>query len=181
MMKSITLITFILVTLPYVYSQNKFPESWLGTYKGDMHILRANSEKIDTVDVIFEFLATKHAKKWTYRMTYKSAKYGDIVKDYELIKPDSLAKNIYLLDEKDGIYIEDVLIGNCLYSVFSVAGNRLSSVLRKEGDELFFEIFSSKDESTLVSKNKAEKPENVFEVKSFMPYTTQFARFKKVK
>jgi hypothetical protein len=158
----------------------KFPDSWLGTYEGDMYILRAHSERIDTVDVIFEFLATNQEKRWTYRMTYKSPKYGDIVKDYEIIKPDSLAKNVYLLDEKDGIYIEEVLMGNTLYSAFSVAGSRLVSVLRKEEDELFLEIFSSKDKSTLTSKNKADKPENVFEVKSFAPFTVQFVRFKKI-
>jgi len=162
-------------------NRENFPDSWLGTYKGDMYILRANSDKIDTVDVIFEFLTTKHDKRWTYRMTYKSQKYGDIVKDYELIKPDSLSKNVYLLDEKDGIFIEDVLMGNTLYSAFSVAGSRLVSILRKEGNELFLEIFSSRDKSSLTSKNKAEKSENVFEVKSFAPFTTQFVRFKKIK
>ncbi len=160
---------------------NKFPDSWLGTYQGYMYILRANSERIDTVDVIFEFSATNQDKKWTYRMTYKSPKYRDIVKDYELIKPDSLSKNVYLLDENDGIYIEDVLMGNALYSAFSVAERRLVSILRKEENELFMEIFTGKDQSSLVSKNKADKPEDVFEVKSYAPFTTQFVRFKKIK
>ena len=180
-MRIILTFSFILISFFSAFSQDKFPESWLGIYQGDMYILRANSEKIDTVAVTFEFLATQNAKRWTYRMTYKSPKYGDIVKDYELIKPDSLAKNSYLLDEKDGIYIEDVLIGNTLYSTFSVAGSRLSSTLRKDGNELFFEIFSSKDKSTLTSKNKADKPENVLEIESFAPLTTQFVRFKKIK
>jgi len=186
-MKMRTIITSILILGLTIstFSQSgnfcDFPESWLGTYKGDMYILRAKSDRIDTVDVTFEFLATKNKKRWTYRMTYQSPKYGDIVKDYELIKPDSLAKNIYLLDEKDGILIEDVLMGNTLYSAFSVAGSRLVSVLRKEGNELFLEIFSSKDQISLITKNKAEKSENVFIVESFAPFTTQFVRFTRVK
>ncbi len=160
---------------------NKFPDSWLGIYEGDMYILRAHSDRVDTVNIIFEFLATYQEKRWTYRMTYKSSKYGNIVKNYELIKPDSLAKNVYLLDEMDGIYIENVLMSNTLYSAFSVAGIRLVSVLRKEGDELFMEIFTCKDQSSLVSKSKADKPEEAFEVKSFAPFTTQFVWFKKIK
>lgn len=185
-MSKLHFLTLLMLLLQYNGSfgqsgkADKFPDSWLGTYQGDMHILRAHSTKIDTVDVIFEFLATNHEKRWTYRMTYKSPKYGDIIKDYELIKPESLAKNIYLLDEKDGVLIEDVLMGNALYSAFSVAGSRLVSILRKEGDELFLEIFSSKAKSTLSSKNKSDKPEDVFEVKSYAPFTTQFVRFKKV-
>ncbi|NJO88773.1 MAG: hypothetical protein HC831_07300 [Chloroflexia bacterium] len=67
----------------------KFPDSWLGIYDGNMYIVRTNSERIDTVNVVFEFLTTNQTKRWTYRMTYKSPKYGDIVKDYELIKPDT--------------------------------------------------------------------------------------------
>ncbi|NJO88774.1 MAG: hypothetical protein HC831_07305 [Chloroflexia bacterium] len=55
------------------------------------------------------------------------------------------------------------------------------SILRKEGDELFLEILTSKDQSSLVSKNKADNPEEVFEVESFAPFTTQFVRFKRVK
>ncbi len=180
-MRAIITFFFILTYFSNAFSQDEFPESWLGTYRGNMHILRANSDKTDTVDVTFEFLATKHPLKWTYRMTYKSPKYGDMVKDYELIKPDSLAKDSYLLDEKDGIFIEVVVMGNTLYSAFSVAESRLVSILRKEGNELFMEIFTSKDKNPLISKNKAENPDEVFEVKSFAPFTTQFVKFRKVK
>ena len=176
----ILLIGMSLNTLSQNANVEKFPESWLGTYKGNMYILRAKSDKVDTVDVTFEFLATKKEKRWIYRMTYHSPKYGDIVKDYELIKPDSLAKNSYLLDEKDGIFIEEVLMGNTLYSSFSVAKSRIVSVLRKENNELFLEIYSSKDQSSLTTQNKADKAENIFVVESFTPFTTQFVRLKKM-
>lgn len=184
-MRTIISFIFILVFIFNGLSQNKknntFPESWLGTYQGKMQILWANADKIDSVDVTFEFSSTQNPQKWTYKITYKSPKYGDMVKDYELIKPDSLANDSYLLDEKDGIFIEVVVMGNTLYSAFSVAESRLVSILRKEGNELFMEIFTSKDKNPLISKNKADKPEEVFEVKSFAPFTTQFVRFRKVK
>lgn len=156
---------------------NDFPKSWLGAYSGTMYILKSNN--VDTVDVKFEFLETQNQKRWTYRMTYKSPKYGDIVKDYELIKPDSLKEDTYLLDEKNGILIEEIILGNTLYSSFSVSGYRLFGVLRKEGRDLFYEIVTTKNENSLISKNKADKPEQVFEVKSYLPFTTQFVRFKK--
>jgi hypothetical protein len=102
--------------------KNSFPLSWLGTYKGKMVILSAERGFIDTIDVEFLFLETEIKNRWTYKMTYKNKKSGNTVKDYELVKPDSLPKSSYLLDEKDGILIQNTLIGNTLYSNFSVSG-----------------------------------------------------------
>lgn len=156
-----------------------FPDSWLGTFSGEMYILRANSASVDTVNVIFEFSETAKSNCWTYRMTYNNPKYGVLVKDYELIKPDSLPKNNYLLDEKDGILIEEILMGNSLYSSFSVSGYRLFSILRKEGDELFFEIITTKEAHSLSTRTKADNQADVYVVKSYLPFTNQYVRLKR--
>jgi len=186
-MKKIVLIILVIsfFTNNSLFAQVKtqgtnFPASWLGTWAGEMYIMKANSHIVDTVDVTFEFLPTKAVNRWMYKMTYKNPKYGNIVKAYELSKPDSLPQNTYLLDELDGIMIEEILMGNSLYSTFSVSDYRLFSTLRKEDDDLFFEIVTTKEEPSLTTKNKAENEEDAYEVKSFLPFTTQFVRFHKV-
>jgi len=164
-----------------VENKNIFPDSWLGNYKGKMYILSALRDKVDTVDVEFQFSTIDVKNRWTYKMTYRSKKYGEMVKDYELVKPDSLPKNTYLMDEKDGILIQNTLMGNTLYSNFIVSGSLLCYILRKESDGLFLEIFTSKDQFTLSTQSIATDTEESFIVDSYPPYTTQFAHLRKEK
>jgi hypothetical protein len=160
--------------------KNSFPQSWLGNYKGKMYIVSAERGMIDSVDVDFLFMETDIKNRWTYKMTYKSKKSGEIVKDYELVKPDSLPKSSYLLDEKDGILIQHTLMGNTLYSNFIVSGTLLSCILRKENDELFFEIYTSHDQASLSTENIAKDIESSYIVDCYPPFATQFVRFQKI-
>jgi hypothetical protein len=112
-------------------------------------------------------------------MTYKNLRFGEVIKDYYLIKPDSLPENSFLLDEKDGILILQNYMDNCLYSSFSVAGNYINSTMRKEKNTIYFEVFSSMTKERLKTQNKAKKGQTVFIVRSFPPFTTQKAKFKK--
>ena len=163
-----------------IQDKDIFPDSWLGNYQGKMLIISTLHDKIDTADVEFQFSDTNVKNRWIYKMTYHSKKYGEMVKDYELIKPDSLAKNTYLIDEKDGILIQNTLMGNTLYCNFIVSGSLLCCILRKENDDLFFEIFTSKDQYTLSTQSLATGTEESFIVDSYPPYTVQFVRFYRV-
>jgi len=159
-----------------------FPDSWLGTYNGQMYMLKPGVGITDSVSVKLELLSTDMPKQWVYRMTYKgNKKYGKIIKDYLIVKPDSLAEGTYLLDEKDGIIIEQTLIGNTFYSNFSVGNSYLNSIMRKTGDIIHFEIFQSNVKESLITKNRANEGQIVFEVKSYPIFTTQKAKLLKEK
>lgn len=173
------MLALILIVFADLKAQNNFPASWLGTYKGTMYIYNTQNGLKDSLDVLFEFLADS-TNRWIYRMTYKSMRFGTVIKDYYLLKNDTLAKNSYLLDEKDGIYILQSYMDNCLYSSFTVAGNYLNSIIRKNDDIIDFEIFSSLTKESLKSQNKAKKGQTVFTIQSFPPFTTQKAKLKKV-
>ena len=159
-------------------NEGGFPGDWPGTYKGKIYIIKQGKGITDSLDLKFELLPDS-VNRWIYRMSYKGTKYGEIIKDYYLVKPDSLAAGIFLLDEKDGIIIEQTLLGNTFYSSFTVAGNYLSSIMRKTDDLIEFEVFSSKSKESISTKNQAKPGQIVFEVKSFPPYTTQKAILKK--
>ena len=108
-------------------------------------------------------------------MTFENSRFGKVVKDYRIIKTDSLPENVYLMDELNGIVIQQTLMGNTFYSNFSVANNRLFSILRNELDYIEFEISSMRNEPTLISKNKPLDNSEIYEVKNFAPFTTQRA------
>jgi len=179
-MKKNFILFVILLNTVLLSAQENFPVSWIGTYKGTMYIYKQAEGLKDSLDVELEILPDS-VNRWIYRMTYKSLRFGEVIKDYFIVKPDSLAANIFLLDEKDGIYILQTYMDNCLYSSFSVAGNYLNSIIRKSDDTIYFEIFSSSTKESLKSQNEAKKGQVVFIVRSFPPFTTQKAILRKVK
>ncbi len=152
-----------------------FPADWLGTYTGEMYMIRAASDKIDTVSLQFDFLDCEKPNCWIYRMTYQSPEFGEIIKDYQLIKPDSLAVSNYLIDEKDGIFIELVKMGNSLYSNFSVGGQYLYSVMRKQENSILYEIVIADEKHASSSQNRTNGSDEIYQVKSFPPFSTQIA------
>lgn len=152
---------------------------WEGAYEGEM-IMGNTSRPNDSVKVIFEFTPLEIDSTWTYKMTYLSDKYGTIIKDYQLTRVGD-SKVDFLLDEKDGIVIEMSFMNDCFYSVFEVMGNLYSTSLRKSGDELHFDLFSSNMKGGTLTKNEAEDPEDVFEVTSYKPALHQSVLFKRQK
>jgi len=76
---------------------------------------------------------------WYSKAIYKGK---EIIKDYHLIRHDSMPKNHYYMDENNGILLDRVFLGNAFYDYFEVAGTGLYGVTRKEGDDIHFEISS---------------------------------------
>jgi len=180
---SVLLILFSISAYTQTTSMDEsFPGSWLGTYKGQMYMFKPGYGIADSVSVKLELLPTDISNQWVYRMTYfGNKKYGKIIKDYLIVKPDSLAAGTYLLDEKDGIIIQQTLIGNTFYSNFSVGDTYLNSIMSKTGDQIYFEIFQSTIKESLITKNRAEEGQIVFVVKSYPTFTTQKVKLIKEK
>jgi hypothetical protein len=169
---------FLAILLPILaFSQSssyQFPDDWMGTYQGKMYVFFPNNT-VDTVDLTFTLAPTEEENSWRYVMSYESEKYGNTVKDYRLIQPDTLPPNTYLTDERNGIYIEEVLLDNTFYSSFSVGNSRLFGMLRKRGDHIEWEITTTRNESTLASGTEPDEEGKVFLVDSHIPFTTQKA------
>ncbi len=157
-----------------------FPDDWTGKYEGDMYLHYPTANRIDTVHVDFELEALETSNKWSSIMTYNSAKYGERIKNYIIIKPDSLDHMVYQLDEQDGIIIDQNFIDDTFYSSFTVAGMYITSRMRRIEGGIEYEVITSKEEKTRSTKNRSENPEEVFVVDSYPPYTIQRVLFSKV-
>ena len=100
-------------------AQNHSLKDWEGTYKGDMYLYNAQSPDTPmAVDVTLEIYPTDIAGRWTWRTTYDSQKYGKSVKDYVLVKPDSLPASAYWIDEGNGLLIHHTYLNNVFYCNF---------------------------------------------------------------
>ncbi len=176
-MKKLIFLCLIELLTFAVFSQNtgyQFPDDWMGTYEGDMYVFSVNGN-IDTVDLTFTLAPTEKENAWKYIMSYESEKYGNSVKDYLIVKPDTLPANVYVTDEQNGIFIEEVLLDNTFYGSFSVGNSRLFSTLRKREGYIEWEITSTRNESTLASGTEPDESGRAFLVNSYAPFTTQKA------
>ncbi len=175
------IVTSLLVTTS-LFSQEAiytFPDDWMGNFAGRMLILNSTEGVTDTIDVELVLAPTEKDDEWQYTMSYSSKRYGDQVKDYRLIRPDTLPPNVYLTDEQNGIYIQEVLMGNTFYSSFSVGESRLFSTMRNEGDAIYWEIITTRDNQPLRSGTEPNEEGRAFLVNSYLPVATQFVRLEK--
>jgi hypothetical protein len=159
-------------------TQSNFPLSWLGSYEGDMYLEYLDGIK-DTVPVTFDLLETGKPNRWTFKMTYNSKKWGTMVKDYEIFWNDSLkSPNLFLLDEKDGILIQEVFMNQRLFSHFEVEGGHFISLLERQGKNLYFEIRCTDPKQGLVSRSEKDAEGNSYQVSNYFQYTVQYVVLK---
>lgn len=178
-MKKILILLFAVFCISKLKTQSNFPYSWLGTYEGNMFIEDIDGIK-DTIPVEFDFIPAKLKNHWIYRMTYKSNKWGRIIKDYELFWDDSLkSPNLFILDEKDGIYIQELFMNGKFYSQFEVDGGHFTSVLERRGKKnLYFEIRCTDVKKGISTTSKADPSGNSYIVNNYFLYNLQYVELK---
>lgn len=170
------LFLFVLLLSAGVNAQN-FPDGWVGDYSGEMHIGFAEKQG-DTVDVDFEIHEVAKDSAWTYKMTYHSDKFGEIVKDYVIRKRGETASD-FILDELDGILIEMTLMDNCFYSSFEVLGSIYTATIYKYGEDFFFDLIVVSLKPSMESKSEEDDEGNSFEVNSYKPTLHQSVSLKR--
>lgn len=153
-------------------------ESWEGTYEGDM-VVGFDDRGNDSVYVLFQLLPIEKDSSWSYRMTYVSGEYGQIVKDY-IIRRVGNSTVDFLLDEKDGIVIEMSLMNNCFYDMFEVMDQLYATTLRKIDDEIQFDLFTSTKANGTLTKSEADENGDVYEVTSYKPNLHQTVVLKRI-
>lgn len=84
-------------------------------------------------------IAPLSATEVSWTLTYQGETLGTLVKSYSMRAVD-LAAHHYVLDENNGILIDEYLFGNRLISSFDVGNDtRLASSTEVDGDQLYFE------------------------------------------
>jgi len=77
----------------------------------------------------------------TWRMTYNDAQRGKTVKDYALVKPDSLAPAMYWVDENNGLFVSSTYFDNVFYESYSYGEQNFQVRVEHRGDHIVQELF----------------------------------------
>lgn len=109
------IITFLFITS--ILSAQNFLKSHEGTWKGELNIYAPKSDKpVQTLEMQLKITPIDD-KTWSWEIGYLVGE-GDIRK-YELKSVNS-EKNEWQIDEKNGIILSQVLLGNRLVGSFSI-------------------------------------------------------------
>ncbi len=118
-----------------------FPDDFFGIYKGQLEINSKTGQ--NTIDMEFHLQPTDSVGKYVYKLVY-IAEGNRQERDYNLIE-QNMETGEYIVDENNGIILDDKVLDNKLYSVFEVNGSFLMTLMTFGEDHMVFEIiFSSK-------------------------------------
>ena len=157
------------------------PSGWIGEYSGIMTLTNSGSAPF-TVHIDFTFMEIKKDSVWTYTMCYNSDRFGEMTKDYRILKAADADPSHFLMDEQNGIMMDLTFMINGFYEFFEIEGiegSLFSAVLKRQGDDLFFEIFGSSNLPERTSHLDASEDSPAMDVLSYRPTFAQSVLLKK--
>ncbi|MCB0819690.1 MAG: hypothetical protein KDC13_03635 [Bacteroidetes bacterium] len=166
---------FAIFLLPLsLLSQDEFPTAWLGSWKGELEVF-PESQSLQHVEVSLEIKKTDIPGTYTWLTVYNSSERR-IEKEYLLREIDA-SRGMFEIDEQDGIILPATLLGNELWSFFSVQGIFLVSVYRFSAEFIEFEIPSALQAD---EKQSGGQNDSIPAVQSYPVRSLQKTRFRRV-
>lgn len=161
------------------HPHSNFPQDWLGTYKGTMEMWNSQQGKVTELPmtIIIEETDTPNRWRWYSSAVFRGQK---IVKDYFIVRHDSMPKNHYYTDENNGILLDKVLLDNAFYDYFEVGSTGLYGKTSKQGSFIHFEISSFPLAAKTLSTYQSSETK-VDTITSFKVMSTQKVLLRKVK
>ncbi len=141
-MKSLVYLIFFLAG-SIIFAQN-FPQAWEGIWEGELNIYSANSSKsVQTLTMQLKINPIDE-KTWAWEIGYLVGE-GDIRK-YELHETDA-SKNEWLIDEKNGIELTQLFLGNRLIGSFSIENSLIINSYEFNEENIMVEFYSTQSKS----------------------------------
>ena len=117
-----------------------FPDMWVGDWKGALKIYDQHGFR-NIISMELRIHPTDSSDRFSWRIVYDTS-----ARNYELVIRDS-AKNIFSIDEKNGIDIMSYLLGNHFVSRFEVDGQLLEcEYTLMDFNEMTFSVHAGNDE-----------------------------------
>jgi hypothetical protein len=134
-MKILYAFVFLLLVSCRISAQDNasnFPQSFIGKWKGNLQWMVAG-KPTQTFSMRLHVLTTDTAGIFTWKIIY-----GDKEQDSRpyLLKHIDTAKARWVIDENNGIVLDNYVFGNCLNGAFTVMGNTIVNSYCLENDKL---------------------------------------------
>ena len=158
-------------------AQESFPESWIGNYKGELHIFGVDSVKMK-VAMNLEIDKTSNDSIFNWTLIYNFNGNED-KRPYKL-KVVNKNTGHYKIDEMNSIVLDGYQHTNTFTSFFGLIDSFIIATYTKNKDVIVFEIISSKSEPVSTTGNTKFEGEDIPEVRSYLVNGRQKAFLTKI-
>lgn len=129
----------LLFTGAVLFAQSPvFPDDWTGNWKGELHWYKAGQTVPQKVPMELRIQKTD-STFWTWHLIYGTPREDS--RPY-ILKPVDRSKGHWVVDEKNGILLDQFWLGNSLTGAFTVSGSTILNTYRMENNELVIDFFS---------------------------------------
>jgi hypothetical protein len=151
--------TFFLFSaqLPAQKNAPAFPHSFVGNWKGSLQWM-VTGKPVQTFTMQLRVQPTDTAGVFTWQIIY-----GDKEQDNRpyLLKPADPSKNHWVIDENNGIVLDNYVFGSCLTGAFTVMDNTILNSYCLEDGKLKVEFSSIKLSGKKTTGNGTDDSPNV--------------------
>lgn len=118
---------------------NSFPQSWVGNWKGELEWYKTGKAERQKVIMELKIQPGDSAGNFTWQIIY-----GSVSEDNRpyLLKTKDASKGHWVIDELNGILLDQFWVGNKFCGAFTVMGNTIVNNYRMENGQLVAEFFS---------------------------------------
>lgn len=129
-------------------TNKKFPEDFLGIYKGDLQIITSNGTEVLPME--FHLLGATDGERFGYKIYYGKEREE---RSYNLERTHN--PNLFLIDENNGIVLESGYANQTLFATYEVMGNLLNSTEKFYDDRMEFHITMARVQDTSMTGNES--------------------------
>ena len=168
-MKTFLLAATLLVTHSVILAQEQpsFPQDFIGKWKGTLEWFRSGNPQPQTINMELYILpSTDSAGQYTWHLVYGTASQDS--RPY-LLKPIDTAKGHWLIDELNGIMLDQFWLGNRFSGSFTVGKSTIVNTYHMENGDLVAEFIAySSQPVAKTGKGTEESPfVNSYTIKSY--------------
>jgi hypothetical protein len=156
-MRSIIMTGLLLFSFSAI-AQNDFPKNWEGNWKGELTWYKTGTKEPQKVSMELKIHPGDSANTWSWQMVYGAA--GEDSRPYKLIRKDSAGIH-WVIDELNGIVLDQYWVGNRFSGAFTVMGNTIINSYWIEEGKLMIEFFSMAAKPIATTGNGTEQSPNV--------------------
>lgn len=147
-----------------------FPQNWLGHWEGELSWYAGNSNSPKKVKMQLKIQPADTLGHYTWQLIY-----GEQSEDNRpyILKPVDAAKGHWVIDERNGIALDQFWAGPVFSGAFSIQGSTIVNNYRLEKDRLIVEFFSLQTKAVRQSGNGTPESPQVdsYAVRSYQKAT----------
>ncbi len=116
-----------------------FPKSWAGNWKGELSWYSGNSKEPRKVNMELRIAALDSVNMYSWQLIY-----GSVTEDNRpyVLKPVDMEKGHWVIDEKNGIVLDQYRIGDRFIGSFTVLKSTIVNSYWMENDKMIVEFYS---------------------------------------